>query len=85
MSGSRSSLRKSASSNRGVLTAFRNLYAFLLQVIPYQDSELEKLYALVRSHIARKVWERIRETRAAETGQQETQHEAPYMTSQYER
>jgi type I restriction enzyme R subunit len=34
---------------RGILTAFRNLYAFLAQVIPYQDSELEKLYALVRN------------------------------------
>ena len=26
------------------LTAFRNLYAFLGQIIPYQDSDLEKLY-----------------------------------------
>ena len=34
---------------RGVLTAFRNLYAFLSQVIPYQDSELEKLCTLVRN------------------------------------
>ena len=34
---------------RGLLTAFRNLYAFLSQVIPYQDSELEKLYALIRN------------------------------------
>ena len=29
-------------------------------------------------HIARKVWERIREKRAAEAGQQESKHEAPY-------
>jgi type I restriction enzyme R subunit len=34
---------------RGILTAFRNLYAFLAQIIPYQDSDLEKLYALVRN------------------------------------
>lgn len=34
---------------RGVLTAFRNLYGFLSQVIPYQDSDLEKLYSLVRN------------------------------------
>src|SRR5262245_1340829 len=26
------------------LTAFRNLYAFLSQIIPYQDSDLERLY-----------------------------------------
>lgn len=38
---------------RGQLTAFRNLYAFLSQVIPYQDSDLEKLYAFVRSLIAK--------------------------------
>ena len=29
---------------RNVLTAFRNLYSFLSQVIPYHDSDLEKLY-----------------------------------------
>ena len=34
---------------RGQLTAFRNLYAFLSQIIPYQDSELEKFYAFVRN------------------------------------
>lgn len=33
---------------RGKLTAFRNLYAFLSQIIPYQDSELEKFYTFVR-------------------------------------
>ena len=33
---------------RGRLTAFRNLYAFLSQVIPYADSDLEKLYTFVR-------------------------------------
>lgn len=26
------------------LTSFRNLYLFLSQIIPYQDSDLEKLY-----------------------------------------
>jgi type I restriction enzyme R subunit len=29
---------------RGKLVAFRNLYAFLSQVVPYQDTDLEKLY-----------------------------------------
>jgi len=33
---------------RKVLTAYRNLYAFLSQVIPFQDADLEKLYAYVR-------------------------------------
>ncbi len=33
---------------RGWLTAYRNLYAFLSQVIPFQDSDLEKLYSYVR-------------------------------------
>lgn len=39
---------------RGKLTAFRNLYAFLSQVIPYQDSDLEKLYTYLR-HLAAKL------------------------------
>ncbi len=30
------------------LTSFRNLYAFLSQVIPYQDSDLEKQYTYLR-------------------------------------
>ena len=34
---------------RGQLTAYRNLYAFLSQIIPYQDSDLEQLYAFVRN------------------------------------
>ncbi|MGX1745812.1 MULTISPECIES: type I restriction endonuclease subunit R [unclassified Brevundimonas] len=38
---------------RSQLTAYRNLYAFLSQIIPYQDSELEKLYAFVRNLIAK--------------------------------
>ncbi|MEJ0086404.1 MAG: type I restriction endonuclease [Pseudomonadota bacterium] len=38
---------------RGQLTAFRNLYAFLSQIIPYQDTELEKLYTFSRNLIAK--------------------------------
>lgn len=33
---------------RGLLGTFRNLYGFLSQVIPFQDSDLEKLYTYVR-------------------------------------
>lgn len=33
---------------RGKLNAFRNLYAFLSQVIPYQDSDLERTYTFLR-------------------------------------
>ena len=33
---------------RGKLYSFRNLYAFLSQIIPYQDSDLEKLYVFLR-------------------------------------
>ncbi len=39
---------------RGKLYAFRNLYAFLSQVIPYQDSDLEKLYTYLK-HLALKL------------------------------
>lgn len=39
---------------RGKLHAFRNLYAFLSQVIPYQDSDLEKLYTYLK-HLALKL------------------------------
>jgi type I restriction enzyme R subunit len=39
---------------RGKLQAFRNLYAFLSQVIPYQDSDLEKLYSYLK-HLALKL------------------------------
>ena len=35
------------------VTAFRNLYAFLSQIIPYQDSELEKFYTFVRNLISK--------------------------------
>lgn len=34
---------------RGLLTAFRNLYGFLSQILPYFDEELEQLYAFVRN------------------------------------
>jgi type I restriction enzyme R subunit len=39
---------------RGKLTAFRNLYSFLSQIIPYQDSDLEKLYTYLR-HLSPKL------------------------------
>jgi type I restriction enzyme R subunit len=39
---------------RGKLVAFRNLYSFLSQVIPYQDSDLEKLYVFLR-HLGAKL------------------------------
>jgi type I restriction enzyme R subunit len=38
---------------RGQLAAYRSLYAFLSQMIPYQDSDLEKLYAFVRNLISK--------------------------------
>ena len=39
---------------RGKLNSFKNLYAFLSQVIPYQDSDLERLYIYLR-HLAAKL------------------------------
>ena len=39
---------------RGKVQAFLNLYAFLSQVIPYQDSDLERLYVFLR-HLAAKL------------------------------
>ena len=39
---------------RGKARAFRNLYGFLSQVIPYQDSDLEKLYVFLR-HLSAKL------------------------------
>ena len=33
---------------RGQLAAFRNLYSFLGQIVPFHDPDLEKLYAFVR-------------------------------------
>ncbi|WP_158743038.1 type I restriction endonuclease subunit R [Acidisphaera sp. L21] len=38
---------------RGHLTAFRNLYGFLSQILPYFDEELERLYAFVRNFSAK--------------------------------
>ena len=38
---------------RGQLKAYRNLYAFLSQMIPYQDTDLERLYAFVRNLLAK--------------------------------
>lgn len=34
---------------RGKVTAFRNLYSFLSQIIPYQDSDLERFYTFIRN------------------------------------
>jgi type I restriction enzyme R subunit len=39
---------------RGKLSAFRNLYNFLSQIIPYQDSDLERLHSFLR-HLAPKL------------------------------
>jgi len=39
---------------RGKLAAFRNLYGFLSQIIPYQDSDLERLYVFLR-HLSSKL------------------------------
>jgi type I restriction enzyme R subunit len=33
---------------KALLVNFRNLYGFLSQVIPYQDSDLEQLYTYLR-------------------------------------
>jgi len=38
---------------KGQLTSFRNLYAFLSQIIPYQDSSLEKLHTYGRFLLTR--------------------------------
>ena len=52
---------------RGQLTAYRNLYAFLSQIIPYQDTDLERLYAFVRNLLAKLPpagrWPRLRSGR----------------------
>ena len=34
---------------RGKITAFKNLYSFLSQIIPYQDSDLEKLFIFLQN------------------------------------
>ena len=38
---------------RGLLTAFRNLYGFLSQILPWFDGELEQLYAFARNLAAK--------------------------------
>jgi len=38
---------------RKTLVAYRNLYSFLSQVIPFQDSDLEKLYSYIRFLLAK--------------------------------
>ena len=38
---------------RGKMRAFRNLYGFLSQVIPYQDSDLERLHVFLRHLVAK--------------------------------
>ena len=38
---------------RGQLKAYRNLYAFLSQIIPYQDPDLERFYAFARNLLAK--------------------------------
>ena len=37
----------------GLLSAYRNLYAFLSQIIPYYDSQFERLYTFVRNLLAK--------------------------------
>src|SRR5712671_2773166 len=39
---------------RGKVQAFRNVYGFLSQIIPYQDSDLERLYVFLR-HLSAKL------------------------------
>ena len=39
---------------RGKVQAFRNLYGFLSQIIPYQDSDLERIYVFLR-HLSAKL------------------------------
>ena len=38
---------------RGKVQAFRSLYGFLSQIIPYQDSDLERLYVFLRHLLAK--------------------------------
>src|SRR5260370_9479363 len=38
---------------REKMQAFRNLYVFLSQIIPYQDSDLERLYIYLRHLVAK--------------------------------
>lgn len=45
---------------RGKLASFRNLYSFLSQIMPYQDSDLERLYIFLR-HLSSKLPRRSNE------------------------
>jgi type I restriction enzyme R subunit len=38
---------------RSNLVAFRNLYSFMSQIIPFQDADLEKIYAFIRLLVPR--------------------------------
>ncbi len=38
---------------RGHLKGYRSVYAFLSQIVPYQDSDLERLYAFARNLLAK--------------------------------
>jgi type I restriction enzyme R subunit len=38
---------------RSLLVSFRNLYSFMSQIIPFQDADLEKLYAFIRLLVPR--------------------------------
>ena len=44
---------------RGKMQAFRSLYGFLSQIVPYQDSDLERLYVFLR-HLSAKLPRRRR-------------------------
>ena len=46
---------------RGQLVDFRNLYAFLSQIIPYQDTDLERAYVFLR-HLSSKLPRRTNES-----------------------
>ncbi len=35
------------------MKGYRNLYTFLSQIIPYQDTDLEQLYTFVRNLLAK--------------------------------
>ena len=37
----------------GILSAYRNLYAFLSQILPYHDSQFEQIYTFVRNLLAK--------------------------------
>jgi len=41
---------------RKTLVAYRNLYAFLSQIIPFRDSDLEKLYSYIRLLLPKLPW-----------------------------